>query len=244
MNTSETQGVGEVHKKPTNKKKIGNEALAENFKLLKTKLKDKIDENKMLKSQLRQLMDATNDIEKNFESIKNLYNQLTETMSSKKPLPNQDCSTCDSGITLKHQRAYEYSISANTISINLNRKHDELEHHFKEMSKNFNLLVVKYKLLDEERNRSEENKNIFKNRCMQLESQYDNTLKDLYQRYEEIKRYKEIDKCLINYTLNSFMLVDNKDKDENKKSGNVEGPPGIKCEPIPTFAKFLAKKKY
>ena len=69
-------------------------------------------------------------------------------------------------------------------------------------------------------------------------------MKELYSKYEEIKRFKEVDRCLVDYTLNSFMLkVDPKNYSNNLKSTNGSDPPGIKCEPLPTFAKFLANKK-
>ena len=85
-------------------------------------------------------------------------------------------------------------------------------------------------------------------RYSQLEKQYEETIRELYSKYDEIKRFKEVDKCLVDYTLNSFMLrVDPKEVHQRNSVNNHSSaqldPPGIKCEPLPTFAKFLANKK-
>jgi hypothetical protein len=207
---------------------------------LKSKYKKKEEENKMLQEQLDNLINVTKKFEDNYKNIQSLYSQVMDLVS-KKTFETEKFSTSDA--VTKHTKGPEVSILSNS-NVNqtiLAKKHEELEMHYHEMTKNFNLIVQKYKLLSEEKIRSEESKQQMENRYIQLETQFEETYKQYAIKCDEMKRHKEIDKCLINYTLNSFMILD-ATKEENKKPNSAD-PSGIKCEPIPSFAKFLAKRK-
>jgi hypothetical protein len=125
-----------------------------------------------------------------------------------------------------------------------------MEFQFSDINKCINSLEFKYKIMTEENSKLEEQRYILLNQCRQLEKNNDETLKELYIRYDEIKRYKEIDKCLVDYAINSCCLNTDKKISKNSTSttsGNIPtnntniSPPCIKCEPIPTFAMFLYK---
>ena len=165
-------------------------------------------------------------------------------MKTKKTFETEKFSTSDNSALTKHIKGPEVSIygNSNVGTIIIAKKYEELEAHYNDMTKSFNLIVTKYKLLSEEKNRSEESRQQIENRYSQLEQQFEETYKQYVNKCDEMKRHKEIDKCLINYTLNSFMILDATRDDGNKKA-NSSDPSGIKCEPIPSFAKFLAKRK-
>jgi len=209
---------------------------------LKSKYKRKQEENKKLHEQLENLVNVTKKFEENYKTIQSLYSQVMEAVS-KKPFETEKFSTSDISAA-KHIKGPEVSIygNSNVCAMIIAKKYEELESHYNDMTKSFNLIVTKYKLLSEEKNRSEESRQQVENRYSQLEQQFEETYKQYVNKCDEMKRHKEIDKCLINYTLNSFMILDATRDDGNKKA-NSSDPSGIKCEPIPSFAKFLAKRK-
>jgi chromosome segregation ATPase len=210
---------------------------------LKSKYKQKEEENKKLHEQLENLVNVTKKFEENYKTIQSLYSQVMEAVS-KKTFETEKFSTSDNSALTKHIKGPEVSIygNINVGTIIIAKKYEELEAHYNDMTKSFNLIVTKYKLLSEEKNRSEESRQQIENRYSQLEQQFEETYKQYVNKCDEMKRHKEIDKCLINYTLNSFMILDATRDDGNKKA-NSSDPSGIKCEPIPSFAKFLAKRK-
>jgi hypothetical protein len=246
-----------------------------NYNKLKKKYDRVVKENSFLKDQLDSLIKSTKIFEENYKVIQTNYVQVKEFVT-KSAIVNSEFNTGEcsastnatntatlnkhASINLKNPEALGTNNPNNNS--NMVKKIEDLEIHYNEMAKSFNQLVTKYKLLTEEKNKMEESSLRLLNRYSQLEKQYDETIKELYLRYEEIKRHKEIDKCLVNYTLNSFMLKTDSREDSNKRisnsnssnnlnnavnnvnnANNVSDPTGIKCEPIPTFAKFLAKRK-
>jgi cell division septum initiation protein DivIVA len=220
------------------------EKLIINYNKLKSKYEKKVKENKFLKDSLESAITSIKNFEESFKSIQFLHVQVKDMASNLKKSPSiQDFSTTEA-TQINRQTNFKVPevsmISSNSPNNNahLLKKLEEFEIHYNEMSKNFNNLVVKYKLLHEEKLKLEDNRMKILNSYSQLEKQQDLTIRELYSRYEEIKRYKEIDKCLVDFTLNSFMLkIDPRDNKINS------GDHGIKCEPLPTFAKFLANKK-
>jgi chromosome segregation ATPase len=226
-----------------NSKTTREEKLLYMLEKLKSKYRKKDEENKMLQEQIDGLINVSKNFEENYKTIQSLYSQVMEIVS-KKPFETNKFSTGENSAITRHTKGPEIANSANSniSSAILARKHEELESHYSEMNKNFNLVVMKYKMLSEEKNRSEESKLQMENRYVQLEQQFEETYKQYTNKCDEMKRHKEIDKCLINYTLNSFMILD-ATREEGSKKPNSADPSGIKCEPIPSFAKFLAKKK-
>lgn len=226
------------------------EKLLMNYNKLKTKYEHKVKENTFLKQNFDNAINAIKTFEESYKSIQNIHGQVKDWISNfKMPSSNQDFSTSD----LSHNRqtnnkAPEVSLMTNNPfsggnSVYLVKRLEEFESHYNEMSKSFNNLVVKYKMLKEEKTKIEDTNMKLLSRYSQLEKQYDESIRELYLRYDEIKRFKDIDKCLVDYTLNSFMLKTDPKDMIGRGGNNILDPPGIKCEPLPTFAKFLANKK-
>jgi len=241
--TTNQQSAGSVTPGGPNSKSQREEKLILMMEKLKSKYRKKEEENRMLQEQINGLINVSKNFEDNYKNIQNLYSQVVEIVS-KKPFETEKFSTSENSSLMKHIKGPDTAQSGNSIlgSALLARKYEELESHYCEMNKNFNLIVLKYKLLSEEKLRSEESKLQMENRYVQLEQQFEETYKQYTNKCDEMKRHKEIDKCLINYTLNSFMILDATREESNKKPNSAD-PSGIKCEPIPSFAKFLAKKK-
>lgn len=224
-----------------------DEKLLNNYNKLKLKYEQKVKENKFLKQNLENTINAIKTFEESYKSIQAIHNQFKDVISNiKMPSTHQiefstsDFSNNNHKVALKGP---EIGIMTNnpTSNVILFKKIEEFESHYNEMGRSFNNLVTKYKMLKEEKNKMEDSSLKLLGRYSQLEKQYDETIRELYSKYDEIKRFKEVDKCLVDYTLNSFMLkVDSKDSVNLKSS--VDGH-GIKCEPLPTFAKFLANAK-
>jgi hypothetical protein len=227
---------------------IREEKLLSNYNKLKVKYEQKVRENKVLKQTLVSTIEAVKAFEETYKSIQAIYSQCKDWMAQyKMPSNNNEFSTSDlSQFNQKtNNKNPEIAVMTNNTSSHtaLLKKIEDFEVHYSEMSKNFNNLVVKYKIMKEEKNKIEDSSLKLLSRYSQLEKQYEETIRELYSKYDEIKRFEEIDKCLLEYTLNSFMLkVETKDG-HNKPSLNNPIEPGIKCEPLPTFAKFLAFKK-
>ena len=227
---------------------IREEKLLTNYNKLKLKYEQKVKENKMLKQTLDGTIDAVKKFEETYKSIQGIYAQCKDWFAQlKMPSNQQEFSTNDlSNINRQtNNKMPELTVMTNNPASNtaLLKKIEDFEVHYNEMSKSFNNLVVKYKIMKEEKNKIEDSSLKLLSRYSQLEKQYEETIRELYSKYDEIKRFEEIDRCLLDYTLNSFMLkVDTKDV-VSKSSLSSPGDPGIKCEPLPTFAKFLAYKK-
>ncbi len=224
---------------------ISIENLMLKYKKLKSKYDSKIKENKILKDSLESAMTTIKTFEESSKSINTIYSQVKELVANfKSPSTNQDFSTSDFSQFQRSSlpKTQDNLSNNNTNNQNFMKRFEDFESHYSEMSKNFNNLVIKYKMLKEDKIRIEDSSLKILNRYSQLEKQHDDTIKELYSRYEEIKRFKDIDRCLVDYTLNSFMLkIDPRDSNKNTQGMN---DPGIKCEPLPTFAKFLVNKKF
>jgi hypothetical protein len=233
---------------------VREEKLLNNYNKLKLKYEQKVKENKFLKQNLDNTINAIKTFEESYKSIQQIYNQCKDWISNfKMPSTNQiDFSTSDlSHINQKtNVKAPELAIMTNNPTSNplMVKKMEEFESHYNDMCRGFSNLVSKYKMLKDEKNKMEDSSLKLLSRYSQLEKQYEETIRELYSKYDEIKRFKEVDKCLVDYTLNSFMLrVDPKEVHQRNSINNHSSaqldPPGIKCEPLPTFAKFLANKK-
>jgi predicted nuclease with TOPRIM domain len=241
--------------------------LVTNYNNLKVKYDKKVKENKMLKETLENIISAFNGIEENYKSTQTMYTQINEAMKTLLSKREEFSTSKSTNYVTRYEHNYnpsnpstpnttmrnstvkmqeyvpEIQLSKTPSSIFYSRKLEELELCFHEMNKNYTHLVSKYKLLKEEKDKTEEQKIKLLQGYSELEKVYDETLKELYSRYDDLKRYKEIDKCLVDFTINSFVLkTDERSKIDNKDiKDKKETPPVIKCEPIPTFAKFLNK---
>jgi len=227
-------------------KNTTNEKLISNYNKLKLKYENKVKENKTLKGNLDGAIEAIKIFEESYKSIQSIYVQVKDSVSNLKLQScNNDFSTTDVSQINRQLSICKVAESpliiptGSSSNIFLLKKLEDFEMHYQEMNKNFNSMVMKYKMLKDEKIKIEESSLKILNRYSQLEKQYDETIRELYCRYDEIKRIKEIDKCLIDYTFNSFILkIDARDVNNKTKNDSI-----IKCEPIPTIAKFLVNKK-
>lgn len=254
--TKESVGISNRSHSNANKSSlITQEKLLINYNKLKSKYENKVKENKFLKEKLDGAIDAIKTFEESYKSIMNIHHQVKDWIVNIKAhsnsVNNHEFSTSDISQTMirnSNSNILNSNINLNTnnnnnhntniaSNVNLLKKLEEFEIHYQEMTKNFNNLVVKYKMLKDDKLKMEDSSLKLLTRYSQLEKQHDETIQELYSRYDEIKRYKEVDKCLVDFTLNSFML-----KVDRHSTSNMADP-GIKCEPIPSFAKFLANKK-
>lgn len=216
------------------------EKLISNYNKLKLKYEQKVKENKLLKQTLDGTIEAVKTFETTYKSIQTIYNQCKDWISQlKMPSNNNEFSTTD--LSHFNQKTFiknpEGMNTNNPTTYNiLLKKIEDFEVHYNEMSKNFNSLVVKYKIMKDEKTKIEDSSLKLLSRYSQLEKQYEETIRELYSKYDEIKRFEEIDRCLLDCTINSFVL-----KESLGKSSQTNN--GIKCEPVPSFAKFLAFKK-
>ena len=118
---------------------------------------------------------------------------------------------------------------------NSNRKLEDIENAYNELVKSFNFLVVKYKKLKEEnialQNESLENKE----RYEEIKKKYENYEIEMQNKNRILERTREVGECIENIYYNSLLLNSNKD---NLKEAKIKGQ-YIRCEPVPTFVKFL-----
>lgn len=223
------------------------------YNKLKTKYDNKLKENKKLKENIENLMNSTESIYESKKSVETIFEIIKNILSNNKIFSKgkEEFSTSSSH--------YEYlgamdmktaSKSCNCISTNLNskdylninliKKIEEIEFSYQELLKNFSLLVSKYKNLKEEKLKIDENNITLLNQISTLNEEYNNLYNELNESNITIERFKEIDKCLVDSTINSFFLNSN-EKKLNTKEENNKFIPYVLCEPVPTFVKFINK---
>ncbi len=87
-----------------------------------------------------------------------------------------------------------------------------------------------------------------------LNNKFNKLVADLKDKQVTIDRLKELDKCVVDMNLSTIVLNANErrlsgnlnnsissNSSGNSKGRNLNGPPYISCEPIPSFMKFLNK---
>lgn len=116
-----------------------------------------------------------------------------------------------------------------------NKKLEDIENAYNEMTKNFNFLVVKYKLLKEENTNLINFTQEIKQKYEDLKKKYENFESELENKNRILDRTREVGECMENIYYNSLLLNCNKD---NFKESKIRGQ-YIRCEPVPTFFKFL-----
>lgn len=233
------------------------------YSKLKAKHEKKVKENKILKETLDGMIINFKQIEDNQKMVQNMYNNLNESIKllsrNKAEDFNTGKSTNDQSTNFNNSNSSPFYPTQKNSQLRQDfapenqgnklskesffiKKVEEVENCFSEINKNYNFLVQKYKMLKSDKEKVDEKNMKILSSYAELERSYDEVTKEYYARYEDLKRFKEIDRCLMDFTINSFVLKTEEPKKEIlKEKENDKNPPCIKCEPIPTFAKFLNK---
>lgn len=235
------------------------------YNKLRLKYDNKVKENKKLKEYLENIMGSYETINESKKSVEGIFETIKDIIKN-----NKIFAKCKEEFSTSYSH-YEYlgtidmktsAKSCNCSSTNINlkdflnqnllKKIEEMENSYNEILKNFNLLSSKYKIVKEENKKLEENNITLLDQISSLNEEYNN----LYNEYNEanitIERFKEIDKCLVDSTINSLFLNTNEKRqvNTNNNSGagnnNKENEPNktvsyVLCEPVPTFVKFINK---
>lgn len=254
--------IPNANKNPVNSEK-NTYVHIDDFNKLKTKFEKKIKENNQLKEYLENVMNSYEQISETKKSVEKIFDSIKETIKTNKffSKSREDFST-----TYSH---YEYlgstdiktsskTCTCNMSNLNLKdlmnlnflKKIEAMEISYNEILQNFNLLISKYKVLKEEKEKIEENNNILRENISELTEFNNNLNNELNEANITIERFKEIDKCLVDSTINSLFLNSKERKNyanENKVSihknkedlNNVVNY--VLCEPVPSFVKFINK---
>jgi chromosome segregation ATPase len=225
--------------------KVESSKIEDEYKELKTKYSKKLKENKMLKSQLDNMIESIQGFQTNYNSIVQLYSSLTESIKSIPQVIKEDTSTFSTQATSEVKTLQKIGLINNT-SFELNpsvlKKLKEMETNYFEMSNNFNQLVLKYKLLKDEKDELETaNSNLKEEMDVLSNSNEELEVKSKYKN-NFIERFKELNRCLIDAGINSAYLNTYEHKREsNASQQNKSSTPYIVCEPLPSFLKFINK---
>ena len=137
------------------------------------------------------------------------------------------------------------NIKQNSTQINnifLLKKFEEMENSYNDILKNFENLIIKYKIIKEEKNKVDDHNIILLDQIGNLNNEYNNIISELNDCHVTIERFKEIDKCILDSAINSLFLNSNEKKKIIEKDNNkIVCNPYILCEPVPTFVKFINK---
>ncbi len=136
------------------------------------------------------------------------------TADIKTPARSSVTCTCSSSSTLNLKELKEFNFPIVPININFNssllqKKIEEMENAYNEILKNFNFLAAKYKMIKEEKNKVEECNVTLISQITGLSEEYNRICSELGEANFTIERFKEIDKCLVDSTINSLFLNTN-----------------------------------
>jgi hypothetical protein len=240
----------------------------EAYNKLKSKYENKQKENKILKENLDSIMNSyevISESKKTVESIfdtikiliktnKNFFNKSKEEFSTSnshyeyvatadmKTSARSSCNCSSSTLNLKEFQYFNPSPS-------VLKKIEEMENAYHEILKNFNFLTAKYKVIKEEKDKTEEQNETLIEQITGLTEEYNRICSELSEANVTIERFKEIDKCLVDATINTLFLntnekrpLNNKNDDNNNNDNNNKKFSGyVLCEPVPSFIKFINK---
>lgn len=220
---------------------------------LKEKLNKKVEENTKLKKIMNDIIEEFNAFKQICNVNENLYSTVAETISQMKsspPKPKEEFST-KSTTDLNKQSGR--SLSNNLISnVNQNfqliKKIDEMESFINEMTLGFNNMVLKYKILKNDYENMERELSDMTTKYELSNKEATNLMAINEVNSTKLAKTTEIEKCLLETTMNVFLLNTNhhrksitKESIEVNPTSINKQPPYILCEPIPSFVKFIQK---
>lgn len=237
------------------------------YNKLKSKYESKVKENKKLKEYLENVMNSYETIHESKKSVEGIFETIKDLIKNNKSFSKsrEEFSTSyshyeylGSNIDMKTS-AKSCNCSSSNINLkdfsnhNVLRKVEELENSYNEIIKNFNWLSSKYKLVKEENKKLEENNITLLDQLSILNEEYNKLCNEFSEANITIERFKEIDKCLVDSTINSLFLNTNEKRPVAVNSNNNSGAGNnnreevnktvsyVLCEPVPTFVKFINK---
>jgi hypothetical protein len=236
----------------------------QDYNKLKLKYENKVEENKKLKKCLDNLTSTYEKIHESKKSVEEMFGAITELIKTNRNIfnfkPKEDfstgVSTQDQTINENMNKSSSKSCNSNYINLNSNikqnlnqnnntfliKKFEEMENSYNEILKNFENLVMKYKIIKEEKNKVDDHNIILLDQIGNLNNEYNNIIAELNDCHVTIERFKEIDKCILDSAINSLFLNSNEKKKVIEKDNNkIVSNPYILCEPVPTFVKFINK---
>jgi len=239
------------------------------YNKLRSKYENKSKENKKLRECIDNLIESYDSIKDNKKAVEEMFAAMKELIKNNKNLfkPKEEFSTTTSSYeyivvdninnlkssnksctssnynNLNSNQIIKLNISNNISNLNLIKKIDEMESSYNELLRNFENLVMKYKILKEEKNKVDDHNIILLDQIGNLNNEYNNILAELNDCHITIERFKEIDKCILDSAINSLFLNSNEKKKIIVKEDNnkIVNNPYILCEPVPTFVKFINK---
>ena len=239
----------------------------QDYNKLKLKYENKTKENKKLKECIDNLTQSYESIKDNKKSIEEMFSVMTDLVKTNRNVfkPREEFSTSTSSYeyivvdNINNLKSSSKSctssnfnnlntniVKTNSIQMNCNtniiKKVEEMENSYIEILKNFENLVMKYKMIKEEKNKVDDHNIILLDQIGNLNNEYNNIIAELNDCHVTIERFKEIDKCILDSAINSLFLNSNEKKKVVEKDNNkIVTNPYILCEPVPTFVKFINK---
>jgi chromosome segregation ATPase len=213
----------------------------QDYEILLDKYHKKNSENKKLKQVIEQMIKANQDIENNYKSTLQLYDTINNSIQQIRKDQNSTASTTfNTGMVSSDGKQSSPHLSTKS---GLQKKLEEMEGNYNEMVKNFGLLVDKYKIIKEDKDNLEESRNKITSEMNSIKNEKDRMQNEYNHYITQIERYKEIDKCLVDTIVNSFILNTGEKKEMTMVGNNPKntGAKYITCEPVPTFVRFINK---
>jgi len=235
----------------------------QDYNKLKIKYDNKVEENKKLRKYIEDLTLTYEKINESKKNVEEMFGAITDLIKTNRNLfkPKEDfstgVSTHDHTINeIMNKSSSKSCTSSNFINLNSNikqnfnknnnsfliKKIEEIENYYNEILKNFENLIMKYKIIKEEKNKVDDHNIILLDQIGNLNNEYNNIIAELNDCHITIERFKEIDKCILDSAINSLFLNSNEKKKVIEKDNNkIVSNPYILCEPVPTFVKFINK---
>lgn len=222
------------------------------LKMRHDKLKQK---NEKLVEKNKQLQEMIDNMVTNYETIKEskkntdqLINKFQEMLKMITNKPKEEYSTFQSQIEIRSTKVTFSSNVADAMAFNnyIMKKLEEMEVSYNEMSKNFMNTVKKYKILKEDNDNLNQDNTKLLQQLKLMNNELQILAMELNEKQLTLDRFKEIDRCLVDSTLNTIVLNTNEHRrstsgKEDKGSNPNRNVPYITCEPIPSFLKFINK---
>jgi hypothetical protein len=127
------------------------------------------------------------------------------------------------------------------------KKIEDLEINYSELIKNFQNMIIKYKIIKEEKDKIEEYNVKLLDQISHINNEYMNQTYELEEKQYTIERFKQIDTCLVDYSVNTLILNTNQHRRQNSQETQqnnkeiVQSAPYAICEPVSSFIKFVNK---
>lgn len=233
----------------------------QDYNNLKFKYDNIVEENKKLRKYIDNLTLPLDKINESKKSIDEMFAAVTDLIKTNRNIFkikedfSTGVSTQDQTLNENMKSSSKSCASSNFNNLNSNikqnfnqnntlllKKIEDMENSYNEILKNFENLVMKYKIIKEEKNKVDDHNIILLDQIGNLNNEYNNIIAELNDCHVTIERFKEIDKCILDSAINSLFLNSNEKKKVIEKDNNkIVSNPYILCEPVPTFVKFINK---